>query len=475
MTSSTFSKIEAGKLQIDVQPVDLRGIIEGSLEVLSSRAASKKLELVALISPLLPRFVRTDGGRLRQVLLNLLSNAVKFSGNGEVMLSTSVVSEEESSAVIKIEVIDHGVGMTQECMAGLFQPFVQADASTTRKFGGTGLGLAISKQIVELMGGEIGVSSQVGIGSTFWLTLPLQKQIPGVIKPAARASIFKGIRALVIDPIVANRRLVSDYATEWGMSCDQAASLEDGVRLIQHSEKNGQPFQLVFADAQLAPDGFASTVGQIRKATASVNSALVLMTPLNQRISAAEPGALGRVTVLKKPIRIGELRLAVADAMQLQAPSNTMPPHDGPELPVEAVPEPGAAISDYRVLVAEDNAVNQQVIRKQLQRFGLEPKIAKNGREAVEMTANSEFNLIFMDCQMPEMDGYEAAQTIRARASAQPIWIIALTADAMEGVREKCLAAGMDDYLTKPTRFSDMAAALGRVKLPERVAPGMTG
>ena len=467
-----YSKIEAGKLKIDVQPVDLRGVIEGAIEVLSSRIVSKKLELVALILPKTPRYVFTDGGRVRQVLLNLLSNAVKFSEEGEIVLSTTIIAEESASAVIKIEVADCGVGMTAECIAGLFQPFVQADATTTRKFGGTGLGLAISKQIVELMGGEIGVSSEVGIGSKFWFTLPVKKQSIDVLPKLARARAFKGIRVLIIDDILANRRLIEEYASEWEMQCDQAPTLEAGIVLVQQAASAGHPIQLAIVDAQITSDSAQALAEKLRSSPVSRDLPIVLTAPFNFKIPSAELRAAGGVTLLKKSIRIGDLRTAIALAMGLECPGNTGYPLDAFEISSSmARREP--IVTDYRALLAEDNVVNQQVIKKQLKRLGLEVQIAKNGREAVEMTAKSEFNLVFMDCQMPEMDGYEATKRIRERSNTDPIWIIALTADAMEGVREKCLATGMDDYLTKPTRLGDIVAALGRVKLSRNIDSGV--
>lgn len=454
-----FSKIEAGKLQFEVIDFDLTAPVDDSLGLLAARAVAKKIELAADLAVDLPRQVCGDPGRLRQVLLNLIGNAVKFTEQGEVVVSVSAETETHTDVRVRFEVSDTGIGMSEEAQQQLFNPFMQADSSTTRKFGGTGLGLAISKQIVELMGGQIGVRSELGRGSTFWFTVELKKQPHSVsLNALPELARLKGLRVLAVDDNATNRRILGHYLQGWNLRCDLVESGSDALRLAASAAASGDPYRLILLDyAMPEMDGVALT-RVIRCNRAYDQIPVMLLTSLDRRFSREELAEVGLSSVLIKPIRQGDLQRTILRLLGDTLEKETTPPQ---ALAASTAQAPANAPS-LRVIVAEDNAVNQRIIQMQLKKLGINPDLVSNGVELLKAMEQQAYDLVLMDCQMPEMDGYEATRQLRASGRFPHLRVIAMTANAMQGDRERCLAAGMDDYLSKPTRADDLRAALAR-------------
>ena len=442
-----FAKIEAGHLEIEVIPFDPLQVAEEVVVLLAERAATKGLELRLEPSPDLPRGLRGDPGRIRQVILNLVSNAVKFSEQGEVVVA---IGMKQDATMLDVTVTDSGIGMSEDVLAKLFQPFVQADASTTRRFGGTGLGLSICKRLVELMGGRIEVRSQPGRGTTFQFTVACSKGSSADM-PASTLADHAGRRVLVIDGNLANRQLLDRILTGWGLTVAQAGTGPEGVTAVRQSADGGACFDAVLCDLHMpGMDGLA--VAELLRsdpATAAV-SVLIIGSALDQQIHARAT-ALGVREIVPKPLRQARLLDALSRLFRGAGP-------------VRRSSEALVAFTG-RVLIADDNVVNQRVASALCAKIGLRSDIATNGVEAVSASAQVPYALILMDCQMPELDGYGAARAIRQREQADGaphIPIIALTANAMRSERERCLAAGMDDYLTKPIRIEALISAMRR-------------
>ncbi len=454
-----FSKIEAGKLSLEEVPFSVRETVEECLEVLSLRAADKRVELAAFFPPGMPERVVGDGGRLRQVLLNLIGNAVKFTEKGEVVVTLALDDSPapEGACSLRFEVKDTGVGIPKEVQAHLFQPFTQADTSTTRRFGGTGLGLAISRQIVELMGGRIGVRSAVGQGSTFWFVVPLRpvSTAPdaGPVLPALQSS---GRRLLVLEESETRRRLLEQYAAQRGFELTVVDRAEDIAPLIDAPPGDATPFLAVVVDCRSSEAGVA--LARRLKAEAGYIP-VVLVTSVEERLNASATADSHVAAVLVRPLRERALDLALAEATRARDRAGAVEPAVGE---IEARGQTIPPFTRVRVLVVEDNPVNQRVVEMQLKKIGCRPDFAANGIAALTLLAQQSYDLIFMDCQMPEMDGYETTRRIRLDPKLVHLHIVAMTANAMEGDREKCLAAGMDDYLAKPVRERDLRAAIDR-------------
>jgi CheY-like chemotaxis protein/anti-sigma regulatory factor (Ser/Thr protein kinase) len=438
-----FSKIEAGKLELDHHDFDLREAVEDTCEMLAPQAHGKGLELVVFIDDRVPATVSGDRGRLRQVLMNLLSNAVKFTEHGEVAVRVGVERDR-----VRFDVSDTGIGITRQALAKLFESFAQADSSTTRRYGGTGLGLAISRQLVELMGGEITVASTPGEGSTFTFTVRLAEPslpAPARLEPRAR------LKVLVVDDNATNREILEAYLA--GMTVETAASGTEALALMHAAVRDGAPFELVVLDGQMpGMDGIELAQG-IRLAPSLRDCRLIMLTSTTDR--RVDARAAGIEHYLQKPVRRARLLKTIAEAIGA-APAPRREPAPAPV---------GAA--GKTILVVEDNAVNQAVIRGMLAKRGYSVERAGNGREALSLLAARSYALVFMDCQMPEMDGYAATAAIRAREHGmERLPIVAMTAHAMKGDRERCLAAGMDDYLSKPLRPDALDAVLARFLAP---------
>ena len=451
-----FSKIEAGRMDIEAQPFDLRECVEAALDLISTRAAEKHLDTAYLFEGDVPVAVNGDVTRLRQVLLNLLANAVKFTDAGEVVLTVSAKAAE-GGVELAFAVRDTGIGLSAEGIGRLFQSFSQADSSTTRKYGGTGLGLAISKKLAELMGGTMGVQSDgPGQGSTFHFTI----QAPLAESPqTSRRDLLgeqpalAGKRILVIDDNATNRKVLALQAGKWGMLARAAESPAQALGWLE----GGAAFDLAILDMHMPQmDGLA--LAQRIKAL-DPKLALVLFSSLGRREAGDTDGLFS--AYLAKPLHQSQLfdtlvGLLGHDPAPKAVPGKTKPTLD----PAMARRHP------LRILLAEDNAVNQKLALRLLQQMGYRADLASNGIEAVECVARQTYDLVLMDVQMPEMDGLQASREINKRwpAAAERPRIVAMTANAMQGDREECLAAGMDDYVTKPIRVDALVQALSIVK-----------
>jgi PAS domain S-box-containing protein len=470
-----FSKIEAGKLSFEIIDFDLVELVEGAVELVAARSLSKGIELVSWVHHEVPTLLQGDPGRLRQVLSNLLSNAVKFTEHGEVVVRVSKVSETERRVILRFTVTDTGIGIAPKPMSHLFQPFTQADGSMTRKYGGTGLGLAICKQLVEMMNGQIGVESTVGKGSTFWFTVNLTKQPPGAYSHRADTSKLNltGLRVLVVDDNATNRQILHHQIISWRMRNGQAASGKDALAILRAEAAAGDPYDLAILDMQMPEMDGLSLARAISADPLLSSLKMVMLTSLVQRFDSAELKAAGIAACLVKPVkqsRLFDCLVTVMSDAVLHAASQPRKIPAKPAPPTPDRPAAGAMQKGIRLLLAEDNMVNQKVALRQLQKLGYSADAVANGLEVIEALTRIPYDVILMDCQMPEMDGYEATRMIRRReaeaaksgARIKTHHIVAMTANALQGDREKCLAAGMDDYLCKPVQLNELQAALER-------------
>jgi PAS domain S-box-containing protein len=455
-----FSKIEAHKMEIERLEFDLRSTVEGATELLAPKAFEKGLRLAGFVAPNVPAQLRGDPGRLRQVLINLAGNAVKFTERGEVVIRVELVAEDPQTATLKFTVTDTGIGIPAPHLARLFQPFTQMDGSTTRRYGGTGLGLAISRQLVELMGGEIGADSVVGEGSTFWFTLPLERQPESAARQVFTFADVEARRILVVDDFATNRQLVVALLSQWGCRPAEASSSADALRLLGEAAASGDPFDAAVLDMQM-PDVDGLTLGRQIKADPLVaGTALVMMTSIGQPGDGRAARNAGFAAYLTKPVKSQHLHDCLALALGRRAD-----PAAGaaPLITRHTIAEAKATSGKARILVVEDNRVNQIVILAMLRKTGYTADVVANGREALAALTTSRYDLVLMDCQMPVMDGYEATLEIRkAEPPMRNLPVIALTASAMEGDRDRCLAAGMDDFIAKPVTADAVAAVLER-------------
>jgi PAS domain S-box-containing protein len=448
-----FSKIEAGKLQFESVPFDLAETVESAVDLLAVRAAAKRLELTAHIPPELPSQLIGDPGRLRQVLLNLLSNAVKFTERGEVVVRVRLEAADPSAVVLRFEVSDTGIGLTAEESSRLFLPFSQADNSTTRKFGGTGLGLAICKQIAELMDGTIGVQSTKGVGSTFWFTAKLNLPSPPQPTSSCGTGALSGLRVLIVDHNATSTQVLRDYLSPTGMCCETTGDGSDAITKLTSAAALARPYALVLLNYNLADTDALSWPALLAEHPNIPRPFTVLLTSVDRRFTPEELSEAKIDLTLTKPIHRAELIGALQKLFANENSANPAALH--PVIPAEEREQLG------RALVVEDNMVNQRVARVTLERMGFRVELAANGLEALEALERTQYDFVLMDCQMPEMDGYEATRRIRAGRHAD-VRIIAMTANAMEGDRERCLGAGMDDYVSKPMRVPELRAALER-------------
>ncbi len=446
-----FSKIESGKLQLETIGFDIGTVVEDVVSLMAERAAAKSLELTCFIDSAVPADLLGDPGRIRQVLLNLVGNAIKFTERGEVSVRVSLQHDAPGQAVVRCEVQDTGVGVPREVQARLFEAFTQADASTTRRFGGTGLGLAISRRMVELMGGNIGLESEVGVGSTFWFVVPLGRASQEK-QQEADAGVLRGRRALVVDQKPSTQLILSHLLGSVGIDVHVVTSGAEALAAL--AEPGGRPFDVVLVDHAL-PDGDSGTLALQVRARGGASLPIVLLAP---RMVDLPDGADARIARVIKPVRRHDLLDTVARLLSSE-PSAVEADGDAPE--DAAAPRP--ADRPLHVLVAEDNAVNQKVARLMLERAGCRVEVVDDGEGAVAAVERTAFDLVLMDCQMPNTDGFEATRRIRALPGpASRTVIVALTANALAGDRERCLSAGMDDYLSKPVRRDALEAVLAR-------------
>jgi len=513
-----FSKIEAGKLRLEIIDFELRDAVESTVEMLAENAHKKGLELNCWMDFDVPNLLRGDPGRFRQVLANLLSNAIKFTERGEVLVRVTKGLETESTVALRIEVSDTGVGIPSKAMPLIFHAFTQADGSTTRKYGGTGSGLTISKQLVELMSGEFGFESTVGKGSLFWFKLPLEKQPapdqnphPGPLPSDGRgrsetggplpsdgrggsetggplqsdgrggrlpveASRLNGVRVLVVNRGQTSCKILHAQLSHLKMADLHAATPSDALEILRREASAGNPIELVILDMDL-PEMDGLTFAQSVKAEAGLAATrLMVLTSLGRRLNTVTMQATGISACLVKPLRQSRLFDCLVNVMSLSG-TGTIEPMDGERPSLYELSPLAAAPKNVRVLLAEDNMVNQRLALKQLKKLGYNADAVANGSEVLKALEQIRYDIILMDCQMPEMDGYEVTRCIRlnAQASKQPPglapYIIALTANVLHGDRDKCMAAGMNDYLTKPLHLADLEGVLQRALLKVHPAP----
>jgi signal transduction histidine kinase/DNA-binding response OmpR family regulator len=446
-----FSKIEAGKIDLEAIDFDLRDCIEGTLKTLAFRADEKKLELLWEMGAEVPEVVRGDSSRLRQVVINLVGNAIKFTSEGEVALKIQVETADGEDLILHFTISDTGIGIPLEKQEHIFDPFSQADSSTTRKYGGTGLGLSISARLVGMMGGRMWVESEIGRGTQFHFTVLLGVADSKAIEvgTAAPPEILRATKVLVVDDNRANRRILEAMLKRWEMRTTLAASGEEALAQLSAAHESGDPHALILTDMHMPKmDGF-TLIEQIRQKTEFSMAIVMMLTSAGHRGDAARCNELGVAAYLLKPIRQSELREAIARALGAGQQGGAIPLITRYSL--QDTRDPSATL---RILLVEDNAVNQRLAARLLEKRGHRVTATANGREALDALEKGAYDLVLMDLQMPEMDGFQATAAIRERErdNGNHLHVIALTAHAMKGDRERCLAAGMDGYLAKPIR-----------------------
>jgi signal transduction histidine kinase/DNA-binding response OmpR family regulator len=454
-----FSKIEAGKLDLELIDFDLRDVIEEVCDLLAQQADAKGLELMYLIRSGTPTAVRGDPGRLRQVLLNFASNAIKFTDTGEILIEAALESETEDQTSIRIAVSDSGIGIPRDRMDRLFKSFSQVDASTTRRFGGTGLGLAVSKRLAELMRGRVGVESEEGEGSTFWFTACLERQPRGLHQEESLPGEITGLRVLVVDDNAMNRRILVDQMSSWKCAPGEATSGPEALEKLRAAARSDHPFDLVLLDHQMPEMDGEEVARRIQREEGLQNLPVIMLTSLCKRRDARQLAMDGIAGYLTKPIKQSLLFDCMAEVMGVRRKT-------GSSAPARMLTEHSLlktrARKRFRILVVEDNVVNQKVTVRMLQKASYRCEVAANGLEALRALEERPFDLVLMDCQMPEMDGFEATREIRRREETKSsrVPIVAMTANALEGDRERCLEAGMDDYISKPVDAKRLFVAL---------------
>jgi two-component system sensor histidine kinase/response regulator len=448
-----FSKIEAGKLDLDITDFELREVIDNTMDLLAAQAHSKGLELAAFIRPEVPLELRGDPGRLRQVVNNLVGNAVKFTAQGEVVVTVSRVTETGTHVILNFDVRDTGIGIDEKGQARLFKAFSQADGSTTRKYGGTGLGLAISQKLVALMHGEIKVTSTLGKGSSFSFNAEFEKQTIALKSVAGHD--LSGLRVLIVDDNATNREILDHHTRDWKMRSALAASGSQALEMLR-SEAGSDPFELAILDMQM-PEMDGLMLGRSIKSS------------LGNQLDAEDMKAAGIEACVLKPVKQSRLFSRIAEVMAGHMPLSRKKTQTATlSLKSPITPPPGLSKKPVRILLAEDNIINQKVAIGLLNNIGYKADVANNGNEVLAALAVRPYDLILMDCQMPELDGYETTQRVRAMPEHRSMRIVAMTANAMRGESEKCLEAGMDDYLSKPVRLESLRDMLARWMPPEK-------
>jgi two-component system, sensor histidine kinase and response regulator len=455
-----FSKIEAGKLELEHVEFDLRKTLGDVIRLVAVQAHAKNLEVTASVNPAVPELVMGDPTRIRQVLLNLCGNAVKFTQRGKVAVSVKVLTSGPQSLIVLFDVQDTGIGIPADRSDALFRPFTQVDGSTTRRFGGTGLGLSIVKQLVELMGGQVGVNSREGVGSIFWFTVRV-----GVLARTAQElhrppHVLQGQQVLVVDDNAAHRDVLTSQLNSCGIEAVCVASEAEALEVMTERDRAGHGFPVALLDRELAGHDGGELGARINADPRLKQTRLILLTSSAHRGDGKRFAELGFAGCLVKPVTRRDLVECLSLALSVRPEewhAQTQPIITQQQLRTQRGRE------KWRILVAEDNAVNQKVALRTLEKLGYRVDVVKDGREAVSAWESGRYDLILMDCEMPEIDGYEATRQIRSRETGERhIPIIALTAHAMKGAELKCQAAGMDDYVTKPMDRERLDACLDR-------------
>jgi PAS domain S-box-containing protein len=444
-----FSKIEAGQLNFEVLEFDVREACESVMDLLADAARQKSIEIGCVVDPEIPAVLKGDPGRVRQVLLNLLSNAIKFTAEGGVLVQVDREASGADEVTLRFRVTDTGIGLSEQTQAKLFRPFTQADESTTRRFGGTGLGLAISRELVHMMSGEIGVESEPGCGASFWFTAKFGCSGDTAQKPPAAHAP----RVLIIEDSTTTRQMISLQLTAWGVPNDAAESALAALPMLHGAAAAGTPYEVVISDLHLPQMDGMALARFIHGESKFGSPRFVLITSAASAFDAPSLANLGVTTALRKPLKPQRLYEAVFDQLAAR-----------PRRPAgEEVKRVATVPTRRRVLVVDDNVINQKVAVRQLQKLGIAAEAVGNGVEALEALGRIGYELVLMDCQMPEMDGYEATAEIRRReGDAARTPIIALTASASPSDRTRCIDAGMDDFLSKPVREPELAAMIHR-------------
>jgi len=462
-----FSKIEAGKFDLDCIDFNLSNLVEGVCGLFTTEVRSKDLSLMSYVDPILPRTLRGDPERLTQILLNLVGNAIKFTNKGEIVVRVVLESISDGFATLRFSVEDSGIGLSEEEMDRLFQPFVQGDGSISRKYGGTGLGLSISKGLVELMGGRLGVESQKGHGSSFWFAVPLEPRESLAESDAGRNYRLEGTRILVVDDDEKSREILHSYLKSWRMEVSTASGAAEAIEKLRSANRDNNPYEIVITD-MIMPAVTGLELGeQILSDPTLSQTKLLLLTAHDVSGLAKQAGGIGFKAFLSKPIRQSQLLDSVLQV--LSGKSGIKVSASFPRIRNKGRERQNRDLqkSEQRnelVLIVEDHPINQQVAQVYVCELGLDFHIASNGIEAVEAVGIHEYALILMDCQMPEMDGFAATNAIRKLETSmgQRTPIIAMTAHALQGDRERCIAAGMDDYISKPIDPKEFRAVINR-------------
>jgi PAS domain S-box-containing protein len=457
-----FSKIESGKMILEAIDFDLRSVVESVVDLLAEEAQKKHLELATFIHKEVPETLRGDPVRLRQILLNLVGNAIKFTNQGEVVVSVNKEAFGNRQIPIHFVVTDTGIGISKEVQGSLFQAFSQADTSTTRRYGGTGLGLAISRQLVELMQGEIGVESQEGKGSSFFFTVMFEAPSNAAQNLLPRVPSLELANVLIVDDNATNRTILGHYIDSWGLRYHSTESASQALIMLRQAAQAGEPFDLAVVDMQM-PEMDGLTLAQKIKAEPLIASTrLIVLSSLGRRESEKRRKKAGVDAYLNKPVKQSELFDCIAEVTSRRRDPLQASEKKATAKVSEAKPFPTDRLKKaVRLLVAEDNPVNREVACMQLQSLGYSADTVTNGREALEALQKSDYDIVLMDCQMPEMDGYEATSELRRlEGNRKHTIVIALTANALQGDEAKCLSAGMDDYLSKPIKPEALEAVL---------------
>ncbi|MEZ5512545.1 MAG: response regulator [Steroidobacteraceae bacterium] len=464
-----FSKIEANRLTLEDEDFHLHDVVDDVIGLFAERAQGKGLEIASQIQTSVPLWVRGDAGRLRQILSNLLSNAIKFTERGHVGVRVGSDSDD-AGPLIRFEVHDTGAGIASDRIENIFEEFTQEDVSTARRYGGTGLGLAIVRRLAQLMGGAAGVRSVPGVGSTFWVTLRVGAAAKHELRPWERQDEgLLGKRLMIVDDNPINRAVLPEYARSWGLQATAIADSMDALQVLRSAAETSQPYDIALIEMQMPTLDGVDLTERIRHTPSLSGLRIVMLTSMVRSSIARATGGAGIDRYLAKPIRRAQLYSTLRQALGLVATA-----------PRELVPSDAdgnnSVSHSYKVLLVEDNPVNQDVARAMLIRLGFQVQIAPGGREGLQAAQTGAFDVILMDCQMPGMDGYEATAHIRKweaeqQSGPQHVPIVALTANAMQGDRERCLAAGMDDYLAKPFSTAALRDVLMEICPPRSAEP----